>query len=231
MVLFIKGLKIICVCLLVSALVSICKKGVWIGLISYIKGTVEHITDSSVVIECGGIGYNISVSTATLSKISGKQQVKIHTYMNVREDGISLYGFMTLEEIDMFNKLITVNGLGPKSALGMLSVITPSQIMLAIVTDDINALSKAPGIGKKTAQRIILDLKDKIKTEDAVAGMAATTQESFKVSSGAKQDAIDALTALGYGRSEAVKAVMEIAVEGLTAEQIIKNALRKLNSY
>lgn len=199
-------------------------------MISYIKGTVEHMTDASVVIECGGIGYQISVSAATLGKISGKHQVKIYTYMHVREDGISLYGFMTAEEIDMFHKLISVSGLGPKSAMGMLSALTPSQIMLAIVTDDVGALSKAPGVGKKTAQRMILELKDKIKTEDAVADMAVSAQESLKISSGAKQDAIDALIALGYGRSEAVRAVMAVAVEGLTTEQIIKNALRRLNS-
>jgi Holliday junction DNA helicase RuvA len=200
-----------------------------IGLISYIKGTVEHMTENAVVIECGGIGYHIAVSAATLSKISGQHQIKIYTYMQVKEDGIALFGFFTSEEIDMFHKLISVSGLGPKSALGMLSAITPSQIMLAIVTDDIAALSKAPGVGKKTAQRMILELKDKVKTEDAVAGMAVSAQESLKVSSGAKQDATDALLALGYSRSEAVRAVMEIAVEGLTAEQIIKNALRKLN--
>ena len=200
-------------------------------MISYIKGTVEQMTDSSVVIECGGIGYQILVSVATLAKLSGKAHVKVYTYMQVREDGITLYGFLDHEEIQMFHRLITVNGLGPKIAMGMLGAVTPSQIMLAIVTDDVNALSKAPGIGKKTAQRIILDLKDKIKTEDAVAGMAVSPQESLRVSSGEKQDAIDALIALGYGRSDAVKAVMEVAVEGLSAEQIIKNALRKLNTF
>jgi Holliday junction DNA helicase RuvA len=188
------------------------------------------MTENAVVVECGGIGYQIAVSAATLGKISGQREIKIYTYMHVQENGISLYGFLSNEEIDMFYKLISVSGLGPKSALGMLSAITPSQIMLAIVTDDIAALSKAPGVGKKTAQRMILELKDKVKTEDAVAGMAATTQESLKLSSGAKQDAIDALIALGYSRSEGVRAVMEVAVEGLTTEQIIKNALRKLNT-
>ena len=201
-------------------------------MFSYITGTIEHIGESSLIIECGGIGYLLHVSSATAAKVAHKAFEKIHTIYSVREDGVFLYGFSTEEERDIFELLTSVSGVGPKAALSLLSALTPSRIILAIVTDDADALSRAQGIGKKTAQRISMELRDKVKGYDAVADIAGQTQEAIPsrglASSGAKQDAVEALIALGYGRSESVKAVLEIAVAEMDAEQIIKAALRKL---
>jgi Holliday junction DNA helicase RuvA len=151
--------------------------------------------------------------------------------MQVKEDGISLFGFLTQEEVRLFLMLISVSGIGPKMASAILSALSPQQLVLAIVTDDTAALSKAPGVGKKTAQRIALELRDKMKTDGASyadgAGLPAGSFAAFTQSDG-KQDALDALLALGYSRSEALKAVMECATEGMKTEQIIKEALRKL---
>ncbi len=197
-------------------------------LISYIKGSVEHISDSFIILECYGIGYTIKVSTATIAKIQPGSEIKMYTYMSVREDDVSLFGFLAMDELEMFNKLLTVNGLGPKSALSILATITPAQLMLAVVTDDSVTLSKCPGVGKKTAQRIILDLRDKIKTQEAI-GMEESPVTA-NVSSGHKQDAIDAMIALGYSRSDAVKAVLEVSQDGLSTEQLIRLALKRLSS-
>lgn len=197
-------------------------------MISYIKGKLEHVFEHAVVLDQHGMGFEIQASPATISRINKDAEVKLHTYLHVKEDGLTLYGFLTLEEINLFNLLITVSGIGPKVAMGMIAAMTPSQLMIAIITDDVAALSRAPGVGKKTAQRISLELKDKIKTGDAVAETIGSPQQSLALASSEKQDAIDALSVLGYSRSEAMKAVMEVAVEGLSTEQIIKHALKKL---
>ncbi|MCL2707839.1 MAG: Holliday junction branch migration protein RuvA, partial [Defluviitaleaceae bacterium] len=127
-------------------------------MIAHIKGTVEHVAELSAVIEVNGVGYRTLMSATTAARLPARgTEVKIYTYMQVREDGVSLYGFLTPEEVSMFTLLISVSGIGPKAASSMLSVLTPQQTMLAIVADDAAALSKAPGVGKKTAQRIILE--------------------------------------------------------------------------
>ena len=202
------------------------------NLYSYITGTIEHIGESSLIVECGGIGYNLHVSSATASSVTHKALEKIFTVFSVNDNGVFLYGFSSEEERSAFELLISVSGVGPKAALSLLSSLTPSQIMLAIVTEDTDALSRAPGIGKKTAQRISMELRDKVEGYDSVAGMAVQSQQIISsrssASSGAKQDAVEALVALGYGRSESVKAVLEIAVPEMDSEQIIKAALRKL---
>lgn len=195
-------------------------------MITYIKGKVDQIFDSSVFIENNGIGYQIFLSSKTISKLPKEGEVKIFTYMNVKEDSLSLFGFLSIEELNMFNLLLNVSGVGPKVAISMLSDLTPNQIMIAIITDDYATLSTCNGVGKKTSQRISLELKDKIKNTTLID----TPQQSIYVSSNEKQDAIDALSALGYSRSESMKAVMEIAVEKMTTEQILKLALRKLSS-
>ena len=140
------------------------------SMISYIKGTLERRGENDIIVEAGGIGYRIFVSPATLAKLPQTgEAVQIFTYFSVKEDGMSLYGFAAREEQEMFEKLLLVNGVGPKGALGFLSVLNPSEIVMAILSDDVKTLSKAPGVGRKTAQRVILDLKDKFKTEDAVS--------------------------------------------------------------
>ena len=155
--------------------------------------------------------------------------VKMFTYFSVKEDGVSLYGFASAEEQEMFHKLLTVSGVGPKGALGFLSQLTPQEIILAIISEDVKTLSKAPGVGRKTAQRVILELKDKFKTEEALS-MGEEVQGIVETSVGgdAKFEAIDAMTALGYSRSEAAKAVNAVAAEGMSTEDILKAALKKM---
>lgn len=199
-------------------------------MISYIKGKLERRGESYIIIETGGIGFQIFVSPATLAKLPRTgEEAKVFTYFSVKEDGMSLYGFASVEEQEMFHKLLTVSGVGPKGALGFLSQLTPQEIILAIISEDVKTLSKAPGVGRKTAQRVILELKDKCRTEDALF-MGAEPQEMVEPSAGggAKFEAIDAMTALGYSRSEAAKAVNAVAAEGMSTEDILKAALKKM---
>ena len=199
-------------------------------MIAYIKGTLERRAESYIIIETGGVGYQIFVSPATLAKLPQTgEMVKVFTYFSVKEDGVSLYGFASAEEQEMFHKLLTVSGVGPKGALGFLSQLTPQEIILAIISEDVKTLSKAPGVGRKTAQRVILELKDKFKTEEALS-MGEEVQGIVETSVGgdAKFEAIDAMTALGYSRSEAAKAVNAVAAEGMSTEDILKAALKKM---
>lgn len=203
------------------------------NMISYIKGTLERRGENDIIVEAGGIGYRIFVSPATLAKLPQTgEAVQIFTYFSVKEDGMSLYGFAAREEQEMFEKLLLVNGVGPKGALGFLSVLNPSEIVMAILSDDVKTLSKAPGVGRKTAQRVILDLKDKFKTEDAVSSFEGAAGIAESVGGGdAKFEAIDAMTALGYSRSEAAQAVNAVAAEGMTTEDILKAALKRMITF
>ena len=204
-------------------------------MISYIKGVVTYIYENRIVIENNGIGYNVQVSESTIAKLSVNEKIiKIFTYMNVKEDGISLFGFLSMEELDIFNKLISVSGVGPKGALSLLSSMEPSKIILAIIADDIAALSKGQGIGKKTAQRIILELKDKIDVfgySDNFDGLSDISISGINSINSEKQDAVDALLALGFGRSETIKTVTEIDNDSLNSSEIIKIALKKLSVH
>lgn len=203
-------------------------------MISYIKGTLERRAESYIIIETGGIGYQVFVSPATLAKLPQTgAEVKVFTYFSVKEDGMSLYGFASQEEQEMFHKLLTVSGVGPKGALGFLSMLKPSEIIMAILSDDVKTLSKAPGVGRKTAQRVILELKDKFKTEEAISMGGEELQGIVEVSIGgdAKFEAIDAMTALGYSRSEAAKAVNAVAAEGMSTEDILRAALKKMITF
>ena len=206
-------------------------------MISYIKGKVVYISENYIIVENNNIGYNIQVSENTISKLSNIEDsiAKIYTYMNVKEDEISLFGFLSLNELEMFNKLISVSGVGPKGALSILSVMTPENIALAIITDDINALSKGQGIGKKTAQRLALELKDKVDAFTNIEFIEnsetfiSDVNTSGKDMNTEKQDAINGLVALGFGRSEAVKVAIE-ADDSLSSAEIIKISLKKLSS-
>lgn len=202
-------------------------------MISYIKGTLEWRTESYIIIENGGIGYRVFVSPATLAKLPQTgEETKIFTYFHVKEDGMSLYGFASREEQEMFHKLLTVSGVGPKGALGFLAQLSPQEITMAILSEDVKTLSKAPGVGKKTAQRVILELKDKCRTEEALWMEEAVGKEPEPTVGGdAKWEAIDAMTALGYSRSEAARAVQATAAEGMSTEEILKAALKKMISF
>lgn len=198
-------------------------------MIEFIKGKVAYKGEDFIVLENGGIGYKIFVSAETLLNV-GYDEIKVYIYMNVSETGIALYGFMTGEELKLFYKLITVSGVGPKSAIGLLSVLSPSQIIFAIVAEDVKTIAMGQGIGKKTAQRIILELHDKVSGEGDFLGEAALSDIAAggSSSSGEKAEAIEALAALGFGRSEASKAVSAVYVSGMTTEETIKLGLKAL---
>lgn len=201
-------------------------------MISYIKGPLAEKYEDSVVVEAGGIGYRIFVPSSVLSKLPKLgENVKIYTYFSVREDSVSLYGFMSRQDMEMFRQLIGVNGVGPKSALGILSALEPDVLRLAVISGDAKAISKAPGVGSKTAQRIILDLKDKVNAEDILYGGNDTYAGPAEISGVGEvgKEAVEALAALGYSASEAAGAVRKVTItETMTAEDVLKAALRHL---
>ena len=182
-------------------------------MISYIKGEILYNNGDSLVVENNGIGYEIIVPAFSAQKLCAQKGiVTVFTYMSVREDGITLFGFASREEKNIYEKLISVSGIGPKAAVSILSVLTTSQLITAIVSGDAAALSRAPGIGKKTAQRVILELKDKIVNEDITEAFAMDNDivltDGITINDD-RSEAVEALTSLGYTRSEAVKCWFE----------------------
>ena len=200
-------------------------------MISFVKGKLDSSGTNSLTIDCNGIGYEVFIGLNTISKLpSVGSEIKIHTYLQVRDDGVSLFGFMSKEELNMFHMLISVSGIGPKGALNMLSAATPQDLMVAIISGDTKTMSSFPGIGPKTAGRLILELKDKIKTESATSYDFESGQTvSMGEGGGARNEAIAALGVLGYSRSESVKAVASIYEDGMNTQQIIKLALKNLS--
>ena len=194
-------------------------------MIAFVRGTAVDMTENSVIVEAGGIGYEIYMTGTDLSQIHMGEEVKIHNYFNVREDAMQLYGFRSKDDLQMFKLLLGVNGVGPKAAVGVLAGITADELRFAILSDDVKTLSKAPGIGKKTAQKLILELKDKMKLEDAFELKLAHEQERAAVGAGevsdGRQEAVEALVALGYSSADALRAVRKVTdgapddVEGL----------------
>ena len=201
---------------------------------AYLKGTLEEITEDNIVVEVGNIGYNVKVSTTTADLLPPLgNEVKIYTYTLVREDMFSLYGFLTRDDLEIFKKLITVNGIGPKGGLAILSVMSADALRFAIMAGDAKSIAKAPGIGNKTAERVILDLRDKVSLEDTLRGLGEPTGVAGTVSGGAgidnamKKEAIEALVALGYSASDATAAVKKVEMtEETTVESILKMALK-----
>ena len=202
-------------------------------MISYIRGTLAEKNEDSAVVEAHGVGYQIFVPVPVLSELPPLgESVNIYTYFSVREDGMSLFGFLSRQDLAMFKQLIGVNGIGPKSALGILSALRPDVLRMAVASGDAKTISRAPGVGPKTAQRIILDLKDKIRLEDVLAGgleeSLAVPEEISGVGQAGKE-AVEALTALGYSAAEAAGAVKKVKItEEMTAEDVLKGALRHL---
>ena len=202
-------------------------------MISYIRGTLAEKNEDSAVVEAHGVGYQIFVPVPVLSELPPPgESVKIYTYFSVREDGMSLFGFLSRQDLAMFKQLIGINGIGPKSALGILSALRPDVLRMAVASGDAKTISRAPGVGPKTAQRIILDLKDKIRPEDVLAGgleeSLAVPEEISGVGQAGKE-AVEALTALGYSAAEAAGAVKKVKItEEMTAEDVLKGALRHL---
>ncbi len=199
-------------------------------MFSYIKGSLEVKTNGYIVIETNGIGYKIFMSETSIEKLGEiGSTVKVHTYLKVREDDISLFGFNTNEELRMFELLLSVSGIGAKSAITILSNISPSSFALAVISNDVNTLKKLPGIGIKSAQRVILELKDKLKTEDSISKF----ETSIEVKEAIKEDgkvteAISALQVLGYSRKEIDTAIEKLDLASLSVEDIIRKGLNNL---
>ena len=197
----------------------------------YISGKLAALEFNFAVIDAGGIGYKMTVSYNTYASLSASNEgvAKLYTYMAVREDDVELFGFISMEELSAFKMLITVSGVGPKAAISILSQLIPSKLAIAICTDDKKAISQANGIGPKTAARIILELKDKIKNQVSGEDFNETSVESVSAGSSSKlSDAQDALTVLGYSRSEALTALKSIDTNKLELDEIIRLALKKL---
>jgi len=199
-------------------------------MIAYIKGKIAYKHNEYIIVETNGIGYKIFTSLSSVKAMGPVgDEVKMYTYLYVREDIMSLYGFCTQEELSMFELLISVSGVGPKAAVSLLSSITPSKFSLAVITDDAKTLTKAQGVGSKMAQRIILELKDKIKKEQLVA-TEKLKEESVPADGENTRipEAISALMVLGYTPIEASRAVSAVYSDDMDLESIIKNALKGL---
>lgn len=196
---------------------------------AYIYGEIIEKEPENIVIECNGIGYNIHIAQGMLAKFpSIGQMTRIYTYTSVREDAFWLYGFSTKDELALFKQLITVSGIGPKAAMGILSVMEVDTIRLAIISQDAKMIAKAPGVGAKSASRIVLELKDKIKPEDVI-GKPVEDKEDSAVSM-VKQEATEALVALGYTVSDAYKVLQKLDItEDARVEDVIKMALRQIS--
>jgi len=197
-------------------------------MISYIKGIVADIEDNVVIIECGGIGYHIFTTPQVLQEeLRIGEEVTIHTYLQVKEDDMQLYGFTNRDDLRIYKLLISVNGIGPKAAMGILSGLSADEIRFAVLSDDVAAISKAPGIGKKTAGKLILELKDKMDLQDAFEQKLANNSVSANnTTNGAQKEAVEALSALGYSASEALKAVRKVDNNSEDVSILLKEALK-----
>lgn len=200
----------------------------------FISGKLAVLDPSFAVIDAGGVGYKLTISQTTYSAmphhhtVSEPPTVKLFSYMAVREDGVELFGFLSQEELSAFKMLITVSGVGPKAAISILSSLTPAKLAIAVCTEDKKAISQANGIGPKTAARIILELKDKLKNEFTESDEVNVRVTETVSSSSKLGDAQDALTVLGYSRNEALSALKGIDVDKLEIDEIIRLALKKL---
>lgn len=197
-------------------------------MFSYFKGSLEEINVDFVVVENNGIGYKIFVPASVINSFPARgSEIKLFTYLHVKDDGLSLYGFLDKDSLELFRQLLGVSGVGPKGALGILSVLSPNDLRTAVLSQDAKAISKSPGIGTKTAQKIIIDLKDKVNIDDIVPVDDMPVADGALNVSGAKNDAIEALTALGYSVKEAKSAVMKVEDdENYTVEDYLKMALK-----
>ena len=194
----------------------------------HIKGTVVHVDPNRVVLDNGGVGYSINTSFFSASAVKKGEEALFYTYLHVREDAMELYGFATEEELSCYKMLTSISGVGPKAALAILSVVTPEKLALCVISEDEKALTKAPGVGKKLAQRIILELKDKLaKSQLSVSGTSGVELPSPEVNVGSAGEALAALTVLGYGRAEAAEALKGLD-ESLPVEELVRQCLKKL---
>ena len=210
------------------------KKAVCVGgfMISYIRGELVAIEEEKVIVDVNGVGYGIFMpgqSMGVLPQIG--EEVKLHTYMNVREDAMQLFGFLTQDDLKAFKLVIGVSGIGPKGALNILSQLSPDDLRFAVVTNDAKTIASAPGIGKKTAEKLIIELKDKLSIEDVLNHTVNSEekQEAYSYANEMQSEAIQALVSLGYGNAESMKAVKKVTItEDITVEEILKLALKNI---
>ncbi len=196
----------------------------------YISGKVALTEAAMVVIDAGGVGYAINTSYTSSRSVKTGEQATFYTYLHVREDIFELYGFARREELTCFKQLIAISGVGPKAALAILSAATPEKLALCILAGDEKALTAAPGIGKKLAQRILLELKDKMSKDqlEAASGATGVTMPEFAAPGGAMEDALAALAVLGYPRAVAAAALQGVDVSGMATDEIVRAALKRL---
>ncbi len=204
-------------------------------MLDYMKGIVAEVTESILVLEVGQIGFRIHISGREAQALPGRgEEVKIYTYLSVREDALTLFGFLSKDDLEMYKLLLNVNGIGPKAALGVLSVMTADDLRFAVLADDWKAIAKAPGVGNKTAQKMILELKDRVSLEDAFEKKLAHADgaESPAALDGefqARTEAIQAMVALGYSNSDALKAIRRAQItDDMDTETILKLALKQM---
>ena len=198
-------------------------------MIAFLKGEVADMTEGSIILDVNGVGYEALVPGQLLSMLEGiGQSLKLYTHMQVREDTVTLFGFLTRDDLQMFRMLISVNGVGPRAGLSILSALGADDLRFAVLADDAKRISKTPGIGAKTAQKIILELKDKLDLDDmlhpAEEGIPAATADPGATS--VQSEAVQALVALGYGSTESLKAVKKVKLEDATVEEVLKAALK-----
>ena len=197
-------------------------------MINFIKGNIETLKSDFVIIENNGIGYKINISTKLYTYLSkNKENIKLYTFMNIKEDNISLFGFLNIEELELFERLITVSGVGPKGAISLLNVLTPKEIISAIITSDIKTLSSGQGIGKKIAQRIALELKDKVDIDEAIDISINTINQIEE--NGDIKETLEALSSLGFTRQEILKAIDSIEDKNIKTDKMISLCLKKLS--
>lgn len=202
-------------------------------MIAYIKGKVAEILEDRVILEAGAMGYNLFMPMASAEAVLKRgDDVKLYTHLHVREDVMQLFGFLTKDDLHTFQLLLGVNGIGPKAALGILSGLTADELRFAVLSEDVKTISKAPGVGKKTAQKLILELKDKMDLQEAFDLKTQHVQESqgdMADLSDARREAVEALTALGYSGADALKAVKRVEMtSGMDVETLLKAALKNL---
>lgn len=206
-------------------------------MISYIKGELTEVSEEGIIIEANGLGYEVRMPLSSLDGLPRTgSHIKVYTYLHLREDAIGLFGFLTRDDLKVFKLLITVNGIGPKGALGILSAITPDDLRFAVLSDDVKTIAKAPGIGSKTAGKLIIELKDKLKLEDAFEQRLMNQPEGQLQFQGTgtnvsdvRKEAIEALVVLGYSSTDAAKVVRSIEIkEGMTSEDVLKQSLKTL---
>ncbi|MCD7836760.1 MAG: Holliday junction branch migration protein RuvA [Lachnospiraceae bacterium] len=201
-------------------------------MIAFVDGIIDDISSDNAVIDVGGIGYNIKISSDTAGRLPGTgEHIRLYTYTCVREDAFLLYGFLSRDELDIFKKCITVSGVGPKGALSILSVMDVDSLRFAIISGDAKSISRAPGVGIRTAERLILELKDKLKADDTFISrqISAGTGTNVYSDTPEKKEAVAALVSLGYGQAESLKAVNSIeGADNMDSGAILKSALKKM---